>query len=339
MAGIDLGPWASSFDTRPRVELSGIWRRRLALLPRTAKAECRPATANWATIAAVALIAVTVPAISLTSAPAATPPDANPTATPPVREPARATGEPIRVELPGGAVAEIVAIGYHPSHEKRWWGPDGHPTAAPYYSFSSRVNPGENFMVREIAVRWVTRPAGLALSYGVEGGGSAAAGKPKDEQGLSADNLYTTAQAFPKDAKSATVRFTVGMGDWETVATTDGRSDFSMGDQKYSIAFCKAALRPEGLALSVAHSITDQNVRIVAVGRDDRITSAPYCVGNGGRGFLQTTGVFPGRALEDIKEFRVEARSYRHVDVRNLSLMPDEITEPQIVAVADEQAN
>jgi hypothetical protein len=247
-------------------------------------------------------------------------------------------GEPVRVDLPGGVVAEVVAIGMHPSQGHPWWGPDGRPAVAPYHSYPSNVNPGPGFIVREIAVRWVAKPEGVTASYGIVGGGSAAAGKPRDKNGNMIDNLYTTAQAFPATAKTADVMFIVGTGTWETVASSDGRSDFAMGDSRYSVAFAKAAQRSEGLALSAAHNITEQDVRIVAIDRQGNEISAPSFA-HGGRGFMQTTSVFPQLKIDDVQEFRVQMRSYHRVEVRNLSLVANEVTEPEVVPVGEQPVN
>ena len=333
---LQLGPWATAFDAAPRAQLSRLWRQRVSLLPISAARCGHVRQPGRFALAIFAITVIALPSIERKPAPAAPAATDSPAGQPAGGDKnARVPGQPIRVELPGGAIAEVVAIGPHPSQGQPWWAADGRPVAAPYNSFKSSVDPGEGFFVREIAVRWIEQPQGLALSYGVVGGGSAAAGRPDDAQGKSIPNIYTTAQAFPNGTKTAALKFVIGLGEWETVGTTDGQNDCAIGGPKYSVAFTKTSQRSEGLALSAAHNITKQDVRLIAIDHEGKPMPSPPCSRSGGRGFMQSTGVFPGLKSEEIKEFRLETRPYRFVEVRNISLVANELTEPEVVAVAE----
>ena len=63
----------------------------------------------------------------------------------------KAEGRPVPlVELPGGGILELVAIGEHPSKDTQWWAPDGSLTAPPYQNFEGECI-SEN-LKREMAV-------------------------------------------------------------------------------------------------------------------------------------------------------------------------------------------
>lgn len=289
MANRRYGPWTTSLDASYGTALGRLWQRRVLRLAHVAGQGRRLRASGRAAVVLAALAALGLPELQGTRAPAAAPNSLAKSAAVPEKGPAasRAPGAPVRVEIPGGALAEVVAVGMHPSQGQPWWAPDGKPAVAPYDVFKSRVNPGDGYFVREIAVRWLKHPPELELMSGVVGGGSAAAGKPADAHGATIAEINTTAQAFPAGTKTATLRFTVGLGAWETVGRTDGEHDFAMGTEKYSVAFTRTSQRSEGLTLSAAHNITRQDVRLVAVNREGRIVTAPYVARGAGGAFVK----------------------------------------------------
>jgi hypothetical protein len=330
MRAIGFGPWVSSLDCVTTAELSRAWKWRLSSLVDSARSRGVSSRRACVALALVALTALLSPIVEL--APAAAPSTTSDVDAAKVAK-APALGQPLRIELPGGGVAELVAVGWHPSAGKSWWGPDGHPAPAPYHQFRGAVQPDKSEFVREIAFRWVTKPENVDARWSIVGGGSESGGRPVDASGKSIDNLWVKAHAFPSTAKTCQLRFDVGLGGWKTIAVTDGRSDFSIGTQGHTVAFAAASMRSTGLTLTAAHTVIDDNIRLVAINQEDEIISAPYSSSGGGRGFLQTTVSFPNLQLGNVKEFRLEARPYQSIEVRNISLIENEFTQPEVVVL------
>jgi len=319
------------------MRLSTFWRRRIAMLPVAAANHARRARQWNLMVGVLAAATLLSPTLYLSGA------RADDATTKPARKPAPkdAPSAALRVELPGGAVAEIVAVAEHPSRGGPWWGADGELTAAPYQKIRSSVtgNGNGNELLREICVRWIRRPEkGKAASWSVVGGGSSGRGSPIDADGHKIDDLDAVARAFPSDTKVCSIRFETSEGPWQTLADTDGRNASAMGDARHSYAFSPATGYKGDRVISAAHTVLDSEIRIVAIDPDGKIFQASAQTTVGGRGFRQTTCTFAGLTDKPLKEFQLQARGKQIVEVHNISLLPGVNKEPKIVHVPKVEA-
>ncbi|MBX3411161.1 MAG: hypothetical protein KF708_00475 [Pirellulales bacterium] len=255
---------------------------------------------------------------------------------------ATSLGAPYRVELPGGAIVELVGIGFHPSQGKEWWGADGTPVAAPYHDFKGRVR--EDSITREIAVRRVKQPTGDGTFFWQPNGpGSTAGGTPLDAAGKAIHDLDAVARAFPPDSKTFSILFHVATAPWNTVETTDGRAPMSTAfldaklNRTVSLAFTPASERQGQLMLSVAHDLLEQDIRLVAVTNDGRELSSVRTSNVGVNRFCQTTGYFRDLELDDVKEFKLQYRPFQLFELRNLPLEPGMKTEPEFNEIESDE--
>jgi hypothetical protein len=291
-------------------------------------------------LALAAALALAVPTPLVSRAPAAAPDTPSTSAE---REEATAApdagnesgaGQPVRIELLGGGVLELAAVGEHPSADKAWWAADGSPAAPPYDNFRGAVGVGGDQFVREVAMRWIERlPEGAESQWNIKGSGSAAYGQAFDKNGKRISDVSAWAHSFPSDAKTCTVEISVARGPWETVTETDGESIHSIGTQKYSVAFSPTTERRGQLVLTVSHNITDRDLRVIAVDGDGKTLAVGACTGAGGHGFMQTIAQFSPEKTQGVHKFLVQARDYERYEIRDVSLVPGEKTLPLVVNV------
>ena len=265
-------------------------------------------------LAMAVVAALAIPTVYVSRVPAAAPDSSEKSAPPDAVQPeADSAGAPVRVELPGGGVMELVAVGEHPSTDGQFWTPDGLLTQAPYATFRSRVN-SEHEIVREFAMRWIDRPPpGGTVQWNVTGGGSGADGpKPLDADGKVVRDLEVSAKAFPQGTKTCNVAIDVATGPWKTLAATVGANPGSSGDGKHGFAFSPTFAAGDKIILTVSHNVLEQDTRVAAVDRDGKTIAVGASQGGGAGRFVQITATFNAKALKDVPhQFELQARPMR----------------------------
>ncbi|HEY1598122.1 MAG TPA: hypothetical protein VGG64_00870 [Pirellulales bacterium] len=320
----------------------------MASLPATRRANAERSRRATLVLVLITAGSLAAPTLYLSRAPAAVPDilttisDPQPTAVAdddssatPVGATAQMTeGQPVRVQLIGGGVFELVAVGEHPSKDTEWWAPDGSPAAVPYQDFRSRVGPEIGNFVREVAARWVEQPPkGTNVSWGIKRSGSGASGQALDDNGKPIKDLEALAQAFPADTKTCTIEITVARGEWETLAETNGQSIMSIGGPKYGFAFSPTSEREGKLVLVVSHNVTGKDVRVIAVDGDGKTLAVGSSSSAGASGFTQISAQFNKDKVQGVQKFEVQARDYERYEIRDVSLWPGEKTLPLVVNV------
>ena len=88
------------------------------------------------------------------------------------------------------------------------------------------------------------------------------------------------------------------------------------------MSFSQATEKDGAVVVSVAHNVTDQDVRVVAVNKAGKeIRSGSSKAGSAGV-VCQITPTFANVSLQDIKEFRLQVRPYQWAEFKNVSLQP-----------------
>jgi hypothetical protein len=337
-----FGPWTTAIDTGSSAQLSSFWKRRLSMLSIVGQCSPHVARRGRLLLASIAAIALAVPTLYLSRTVAAT-------------EEKAEVGQPFRVTLPHGIVVDVLGVGHHPSHGKAWWAPDGTPAAAPYKEIDGMTQPWKSELTREIAIRWIQPTAtgyfiqGSTGTTTIKGNGgpdfdvtlrwwpaecsSAGATLVHDEKGNVIKDVAVCAAAFRNTLKTCTLKFEVSAEPWETLRETDGRSSSSYGDKKYGFAFSPAYQQQGSVGITISHNLSGRDIRVVAVGRAGKEIVADKIQSAGAKDFVQTTAVFSGISLEDIQLFRLQARNYQKVEVRDIALYPGQAAKPHMVVM------
>lgn len=232
-------------------------------------------------------------------------------------------------QLSQGAI-DLVAVSRHPSTNQPWWRADG--SLAHDRSFvsrgSSRIEPGPDEHAFEFVARKRDLPYGAStiawqFEHGaswVRGGFPARASEPR----VPLLDHELVAATIPRNVTSVTIKAGVGLGAWETVATSNPRGGLGTsrleGASDWNISFGETVeTKNNELAVHVAHTKrSDWETRVVAVGATGReITSSRFWTAN-----EQTAIRFDKLSLDDVKELRFQVRRYEWVEFRNVALQP-----------------
>jgi hypothetical protein len=220
--------------------------------------------------------------------------------------------------LPCGAIIEVVGVSTHPSGSDTWWRPDGTPLpAAPCYPDPSSIFVGQRSFARSVVVRIARLPDGADHQWSISGAGSKAQG-PARRRGGPVPGLSETTAFFPADAVTTTVRFKVAAGPWKTIQTW-GKNAGAVGAIDASYIFGDAIATEKGTTISVSHDIKDKAVRLIAIDGDGKEHPPEVRSGSGVKNFRQIVVEFD-RPPDQIKEFRLQTRSYEEVEIPRIAL-------------------
>lgn len=324
------GPWTTALGNTSAAPLSQFWRRRMKMLAVLTPVKRLPRQLQSAlAVGAVALILM--PIVSFTPSVVAV----EKVLADQTEEANGGDGAPLRLDLPGGVVAELVAIGAPTAEKEDWWGPDGTLITAP-----CQRNPDSapvDFpleMSRDFVVRWVTDTPGITKSFAiVDPGTTTGSGEfGHDDSGKLIRSMPINQASFPFYRKTCTLRFSIAAGAWKTLAEDAGYG--SGGKNPWiSYAFSPAAERDGDVVMSAAHDIGAQDMRIVAIDNSGNEVAPDQTVTYKGRGFRQTTATFRKRRLSSIAEFRLQSRPFESMEVRGVPLRPGKQLLPQVVKV------
>lgn len=246
---------------------------------------------------------------------------------------------PFTVELPGGAIFEVLGLTSHPSEGKSWWKPDGSPLATPprgpdKLKHPGRVHPNDGQIAREIDVRIDIPKGGKNLLWFVPGVRASASGPF-----YTMDRGHATSRAFVVDnsCDMVTVLIDYPTAPWKTIYTTKGLDSTSYTGRVDDNLVVNLEIAPAAEArngeviLSVAHDAVDYYVRVVAIGMDGKEHRKVWSTSNRSRHFGQVVTHFRNLKLDEIKSFRIECRPRRWIEFHNVSLNPGHATKVEIM--------
>jgi hypothetical protein len=251
-------------------------------------------------------------------------------------------GGPWTAPLPRGEI-ELVAISRHPSKGEPCWNPDGSPYSGYHFDDSRcKFNVGEAGMQRYLFVFRPPKDAFLRLRdmepNGYWGGGI---GLPPQVDGRYLDGYRWIPAALPRSVRTANLHVAVAAGDWTTIGThgTTGAHAMELrtGETHWIVSFTEPDDDADGSSfVSVTYTRytpDEQDTRLIAVDRGGQEHTAfrsegPNAIGNA----RQLTAAFENLPLNQIREFRFQARPYQWVEFRNVSLRPGQKAEKKIEA-------
>lgn len=326
-----FGPWTTAIDDGTSARLSASWKQRFRLLPSLAAASPRQSRGTWLLLLSAALFALGWPTLVLSTRVAAA--DGNATQQP---EPQPTIpGGPILVSLPGGATGELIGLCDHTAKKKSWWAPDGTPIAAPYQIFRSQATPGPGDLAREIAVVFhIPQDADITAHWNTDCS-AYAGGRPENADGKPLAEIDAAAVTLPGGRPTGTIGFRIASGAWTTMTATDGRHYSARGTRSHGYAFTKALETKDSLVITISHDVLERDLRVVAVDVAGKIIATGENNGGGMRRFKQTTAEFPGLNLEDVQEFRLQARPWHQIEIRDVALREGQRTKPVVVDLGE----
>jgi hypothetical protein len=224
--------------------------------------------------------------------------------------------------LANGVTVELIGLSRGPSQQDSWWRPDGKPLAkAPSFTGAGRSSAGEGQRY-EVALEWRHLPADNAVRWEFLPCTSSSWSDNGPKEGNDITNSMAAAVSVPAWTVRATIRCGAAAGAWTTVVPAQPGGAMTTSDATgRAIAFAPAAQTGKDAALTVAHNVLDQDVRVVAVDKKGRtITSTKATGGSAGGKIVQTTFTFSNVAIDDIEKFNFQVRPFEWVEFSNVAL-------------------
>lgn len=229
---------------------------------------------------------------------------------------------PFRVTLADGAVVQLTGVNEFPSTGKAWWRPDGSPLSAtpggaPRMSFQTSEIPGA--LLLDFAVEiWRSKGASAKVDS-IEGAvATSSTSSTIEEDGRIHDRVRFVSKLRPNSRTTVSINY--AGTDWQTVSQTLGKGSNATGVGKAGVAWDRAFQEGGTAHIAAAWDVANSEVRVIAIDRDGRehLTFAQGSASGGNAHLLVAR--FPGLALADIREFQFQARPYRQIEFRNVSL-------------------
>jgi len=253
--------------------------------------------------------------------------------------PDKTTDTTCKLTLPNGATIEL--LGLYSNTLKRWWRPDGTPLdEGPDDPDSRDSDIGDNI---EIALRYENLPQGAKGGFGIEPG--------RNPRGGAIPLWYTTAQkagqpvenvswvnALPeKGAETTTLKVHVAMGAWETFDTYPRTGRTWNATASGGIIFSAPYERAGRTHATVTHAIEGRDIRVTAfdVNNVEHVSDYPGGLWTSA-GFSQIAPDFDV-PLDDVAVINLQTRPYTWIEFKNVSLVPGQSHEVQIVTTEPEK--
>lgn len=321
------GPWTTALGNTSAAPLSRFWRRRMKELP--GLAQRKPPAGTWRIVFAIIfLLGLGMPTLKLATGSANDAEEKQPD----VVADSNTPGQPLQVELPGGVLAELVAVGSPVAKKDDWWGPDGSLIDAPCRHLDNSMGSLIQFP-REFVVRWANEVPSVTVQWSIVDPGTWHRYGPvgTDRDGNQIENLHVHTASFPLYRKTCTLRFSAAAGAWKTIADNYGGHGSSGHNLRYSYTFAPVAERHGDVVASASHDATGQDARLVAIDHEGNEIPPDQCSSYSGRGFQQTSATFRNRHPDDFDKYLLQVRPFEHVDVQGVPLSPGAGASPTIV--------
>jgi len=241
------------------------------------------------------------------------------------------TGE-LAARLPGGGQIELLAVSGEGAGPNGWWLPDGRPLIGTTFIASNigHVADGGATTNLDFIFHLTDPPTGTEAAYiefddsdaQTSGGGILRDGQPLD-------GAWGIRAAFLVDRTMTTARAALGLEPWQVIARHSPALQSSSqmkqaGRPHWNISFQHSANADGHARLVVQFGPWDKQwqVRVVAVDQTGGLHTKANWTSNPAGENHSRTFVFAGLPLDEVREFRMEARPVHVVEFRNLALRP-----------------
>ena len=278
---------------------------------------------TWLAIITIAILAaITIPtALTLTAR-------AEPKPTP---EPKPVATDPkFTATLPNGPTVELVGV--TDRQNKNWWRPDGILLKSDLYQLSSKSYPNKKSQARGLATRIFGKDAeGVGLTWQIPKSTSNSSSSTIKKSGKELKGIHSLAFTCPKNLSQIDIRLGLAYGAWQTRHNNhaDASGISTEGGEEGSVIWHRPNEKDDKTILVVAHSYSELNRRVVAIGKDNQLYTASSA-GASVAGKLATIEVTFSIPLRKIREFQFQTRPYQWTEFRNVSLQPSKKTDVQV---------
>ena len=239
-----------------------------------------------------------------------------------------------KVTLDNGVTVELMGVCEHPSADKQWWNPDGNLLEQrPWEKINGSVSDGWGVKSYEFAFKLIYPADNVPGWYVIfEDRSSIASGSFESSQ-TGQTNWF--AVALPSDKKDIDIMVALATGEWKTRFShkvTAGTGVFAEGSNKEGVAWFSPVESEGKTSIVASHSFRSSQARIVAVDKEGVEHSGQYSSGTFAESESDTITLqafFP-LTLDQIKEFRLQTRSYQKYVFNNVSLRPGNKTDVQV---------
>ena len=228
-------------------------------------------------------------------------------------------GRSYRTTIGKATTIEVVGVSTYPSGPKTWWKPDGSPLDEAPGNIPAMPFDRPDSQVRAVLVRVSGLAAGATFRWLPEPIGDYwGLGLIKNDQRVEGMEVYLG--AFPKNSATCAVRLRLSEGPWKTEGSNSGEQAHSTENGRYHVYYGKARPYNGGTAISVAHNISDHDMRLVAVDRNGEEHGAISSTkGDGPLGLLDVEFREP---TSEIREYRLQSRPVEKAEIGAISMRP-----------------
>ncbi len=249
--------------------------------------------------------------------------------------------------LSNGTSVELLGVTEIPIDTQAWWRPDGSPLN---FSPFDRVdmNPADDpnfkgFKYYTTALRLKGRSLAeveICPSWRFEGavhGGTAGAFVGDRRLESKKDGMLAGGAKLSQDVSSTKIGIGIAVGDWCTAITYNIYGFHK--DNGISIRIGEPVRMPfERLAhgqhtVGVTHNVNrfEAQIRLVALDKQGKLHISPSSGSVGTDNLRQTNATFPDISSEQVKEYQFQIRRYEWIEFKNVSLVPGNKTNVQVV--------
>lgn len=224
-----------------------------------------------------------------------------------------------RATFKGGGTVEVVGVSENPSKDHPWWRPDGTPLdeTPPALGGGGRVFTSGEEVAREVVVRLDDMPGDASYPKLAFAPGGSSANGGNDDAGH-----YGMAVALPRSADTFAVKVGVASGPWKTLADGAPGVVTATGTPETGVVFSRAYEAQGSTVVTVAHNVTDDETRLVAVDADGKEHPAGRTNGGSSNAVAQVTFEFADLPLARVKKLVLQTRPYEWVTIKGVATRP-----------------
>ena len=263
-----------------------------------------------------------------------------PRLSPPAGAPASAEVARVNLEtgalaarLPGGGLAELLAIGEPDAVPNGWWTPDGTPVKGTTFGVQDiceiRDDPAER--QKDMVFRFSSLPEGVTGPlFQLDPPAASGAGGGTVQDGGELVGAWPIRVAWPREIKTCKVRVGFGLAGWQIVArheplSRSGSLARTRGKPDWAIVFHGAASSAEGTQATYVFGEDDRNWKRRVVAIDHKGGEHPHTSESSSQTGTSSVWTFNFHSIapHSIRELQVQMRPLHWVEFRNLALDPN----------------
>lgn len=218
---------------------------------------------------------------------------------------------------------QVLAIGTCTESPNQWWDARGDLLKDVPFDMPARhsqIARDDAGSWRRIVIRIDDLPEKAQIKWRIAGANSWGT-VPHAREDLPTTSRLLGKWISPADATQP-VNMTVGLADgsWKTIAESDSGAPSAQGSRGRSVVFSKAFASGSDTTVIVSHNVFDENFRVVAVDRSDRVHDM---VGRGGfsaGSVYQVTARFRNVLPSQIDHVAFQVRPYQWTEFANIPL-------------------